>query len=223
MEITRKAIFISIHSAARAETREQYYRTAFEAAFQSTPPRGRRPLVAQFWARDTQFQSTPPRGRRLKTTNILQSMQRISIHSAARAETPTSNGLTIIGGKFQSTPPRGRRRRPSLVEGGAVHISIHSAARAETCFSQLRGFCTDDFNPLRREGGDNVAGSLAAKVKEFQSTPPRGRRLRLHVQYTKRLGISIHSAARAETSEISMTLTSMISFQSTPPRGRRLI
>ena len=126
----------------------------------------------------TSFQSTPPRGRRLAFCN--------------------SSSVILA---FQSTPPRGRR------PCSTVQLSKHQ-----------------NFNPLRREGGD---GALYKKVKEdleFQSTPPRGRRLHHHIilnninddfnplrreggdiQYYFRAyvyaGISIHSAARAETKD----------------------
>ena len=55
----------------------------------------------------------------------------ISIHSTTRVETWEAPALSLSRYTFQSTPPRGWRR-----------------------FSQLRGFCTDDFNPLHHEGGD---------------------------------------------------------------------
>ena len=55
----------------------------------------------------------------------------ISIHSAARAETDIHWDGIII--------------KP---------ISIHSAARAETAQGDISKFYADDFNPLRREGGD---------------------------------------------------------------------
>ena len=80
------------------------------------------------------------------------------------------------------------------------------------------------FNPLRREGGDYQ--ELAVKVmshkfqstpprgrrpetpdectgcKRFQSTPPRGRRQMMPLKRRSDFNISIHSAARAETSNI---------------------
>ena len=56
-----------------------------------------------------------------------------------------------------------------------------------------------DFNPLRREGGDCHGTHHHGDRREFQSTPPRGRRHGGVNTQVIRFGISIHSAARAET------------------------
>ena len=99
-------------------------------------------------------------------------------------------------------------------------ISIHSAARAETEISWSLQAMRKNFNPLRREGGDTPSITLLCNSLLFQSTPPRGRR-RLHgYAYGWVFSISIHSAARAETSW-DTTAFSRFLFQSTPPRGRR--
>ena len=172
---------------------------ASDALFQSTPPRGRRPLAhGMRTAKLQSFQSTPPRGRRRIPSSHMY-----------------SNTL------FQSTPPRGRRlviwqqffvgqvyfnplRReggdnsPSLRYGQPMKISIHSAARAETSNLLIYLGQTEHFNPLRREGGDKAA------LTELIGDIP----------------ISIHSAARAETICCYFFLWYM-KFQSTPPRGRR--
>ena len=55
------------------------------------------------------------------------------------------------------------------------------------------------FNPLRREGGDGKGGIDRVVVNQFQSTPPRGRRRRAVSPMLNITSISIHSAARAET------------------------
>ena len=56
---------------------------------------------------------------------------------------------------FQSTPPRGRRRYHKRGDTVMQIISIHSAARAETVLFNHKRDYVADFNPLRREGGDN--------------------------------------------------------------------
>ena len=144
------------------------------------------------------FQSTPPRGRRRYHKRGDTVMQIISIHSAARAEThsfqsyvfqylisihsaaraETSYLATVFRrpSLFQSTPPRGRRQ-----------LSV----------SQVRA-AHENFNPLRREGGDFQSAYLSRSDGTFQSTPPRGRR---HNNL-------VHDTFCNE-------------FQSTPPRGRR--
>ena len=55
------------------------------------------------------------------------------------------------------------------------------------------------FNPLRREGGDTLVAQFWARDMQFQSTPPRGRRLCRAQSFNPQPEISIHSAARAET------------------------
>ena len=123
-----------------------------------------------------QFQSTPPRGRRLIPRVPNRPFSLISIHSAARAETllfAWSFSLDV----FQSTPPRGRRR----------------------WIDRAIGFIGQNFNPLRREGGDLLLWQFFSRDYSFQSTPPRGRRRDAGGQGEKERHISIHSAARAET------------------------
>ena len=102
---------------------------------------------------------------------------KISIHSAARAETDVAR-KQMLKDQFQSTPPRGRRPLTSLRTSFPlmVNISIHSAARAETGWHTPKIYLGRDFNPLRREGGDLFQPREAARVEKFQSTPPRGRR-----------------------------------------------
>ena len=124
-------------------------------------------------------------------------MSRISIHSAARAETSVFHPLHPV-----------------------CAISIHSAARAETATLLILCFAASDFNPLRREGGDIVLPVSFGIDIRFQSTPPRGRRHPFRVFILHYLNISIHSAARAETG-YGVVFKIHIIFQSTPPRGRR--
>ena len=82
----------------------------------------------------------------------------------------------VLTNLFQSTPPRGRRPYRLSPEARLTTISIHSAARAETRPSLLCIHPCENFNPLRREGGDLGGEVQAVIVPGFQSTPPRGRR-----------------------------------------------
>jgi len=160
--------------------------------FQSTPPRGGRPVwrpMVMGWTcfnprpregatsppmRLTSFsgfQSTPPRGGRLR-------------QCATRCLRP----------EFQSTPPRGGRRAAAIAkategcfnprprEGGdekAVKVtadlivSIHAPARGAT----LRHSLPDDaacFNPRPREGGDSFLISYPAGPTVSIHAPARG-------------------------------------------------
>ena len=78
---------VSIHASAREATGVAPTCAAPDA-FQSTPPRGRRPAATRPPSAARGFQSTPPRGRR-----------------------PVARAGRTTAGEFQSTPPRGRRPR----------------------------------------------------------------------------------------------------------------
>ena len=123
--------------------------------FQSTPPRGRRRILARQPPRPEKFQSTPPRGRRPISICAGGGRGQISIHASAREAT----SVWVFPGplnSFQSTPPRGRRPAPFP---GRVRRDFH-------------------FNPRLRAGGDGFAPENRASAVTFQSTPPRGRRQR---------------------------------------------
>ena len=101
--------------------------------FQSTPPRGRRPVATETCSFLKNF--NPLRREGGDSAGWNQPVPTaISIHSAARAET-VDNKDRVYDVEFQSTPPRGRRRECTDYD------------------CRLRG----NFNPLRREGGDNAS------------------------------------------------------------------
>ena len=141
----------------------------------------------------------------------------VSIHASAR-EATLRNCQPNMRAQFQSTPPRGRRQGAAL--------------------SRLPG---KRFNPRLREGGDSppalrcvLSGvSIHASAREatngvlksdvlrmFQSTPPRGRRLRLRfLRWRCWQFQSTPPRGRRQISPPPATLETW--FQSTPPRGRR--
>ena len=190
----RVIINISIHASAREATAKSLRMGIFNQ-FQSTPPRGRRPLSHSQRTTVPIFQSTPPRGRRL--TNFFLCLlpayfnprlreggdpsafvpafpRYISIHASAREATRCRNKHFLY-----------------------KWISIHASAREATavCHNQCQSvqfqstpprgrrpnrsqqlpFCFN-FNPRLREGGDCFNGVLCPHFFVFQSTPPRGRR-----------------------------------------------
>jgi len=189
-------------------------------SFQSTPPRGGRPLLStcrrsrvsfnprprvggDSLRRDTPpgreaFQSTPPRGGR-------------RFYVAAYGGNNT----------FQSTPPRGGRRQARC--GGTVDlhrfnprprvggdagggryarcrpVSIHAPAWGAT-FSPCSGRDgTACFNPRPRVGGDRITGGDPSSRKTFQSTPPRGGRHDDFIATCYRRSVSIHAPAWGAT------------------------
>ncbi len=74
---------ISIHASAREATPGQATLPAPGLGFQSTPPRGRRPIRTVRDLISELFQSTPPRGRRRRHRRTTSEAQGISIHASA--------------------------------------------------------------------------------------------------------------------------------------------
>ena len=143
---------------------------------------------------------------------------------------------------FQSTLPRGERRLPDVCSDQMEKISIHAPTRGATLSSNAIKVLRQNFNPRSHEGSDSSAAASSDSFSLFQSTLPRGERLRvgwarechivisihaptrgattitLYAQWRK--SISIHAPTRGATRAASQTLRSC-GFQSTLPRGER--
>ena len=76
--------------------------------FQSTRPRGARPPLVRLWPRLLGFQSTRPRGARPSLTSSICLLHHVSIHAPAGGATPYL-GMRQRLNQFQSTRPRGAR------------------------------------------------------------------------------------------------------------------
>ena len=98
---------ISIHAPARGATVIGSV-LGGNTLFQSTLPRGERPMAGFFADLYNGFQSTLPRGERLRKGDRDPAPQEISIHAPARGATRYSSG-SIRRPEFQSTLPRGER------------------------------------------------------------------------------------------------------------------
>ena len=145
---------ISIHSAARAETHSPGPQQTVFPYFNPLRREGGDLLLWQFFSRDYSFQSTPPRGRRRDAGGQGEKERHISIHSAARAETVSQERRYRNANNFNPLRREGGDI-PALKPLIILPISIHSAARAETVLFNHKRDYVADFNPLRREGGDN--------------------------------------------------------------------
>ena len=84
--VLRHMIHISIHAPARGAT-GLFTWNANSLAFQSTLPRGERPVFLPADFAHVRFQSTLPRGERHRLTIIQHTPFRISIHAPARGAT----------------------------------------------------------------------------------------------------------------------------------------
>ena len=100
----------------------------------------------------------------------------VSIHASARDATPPSP-KPKSGSLFQSTRPRGTRRTGSAVPC-LMPVSIHASARDATCARSNRRPPRSCFNPRVRAGRDHCTSNITGQTLMFQSTRPRGTRLR---------------------------------------------
>ena len=166
--------------------------------FQSTPPRRRRPLSRCCMLSKKLFQSTPPRRRRLRT--ISDNCIKLVFQSTPPRRRRLANpAIPVNNPLFQSTPPRRRRRFKGCYCHRNKFISIHASAKEATPLFYLLYIIPFYFNPRLREGGDEYFTKQGKYIWEFQSTPPRRRRL------NSSEGVEVKNK-----------------FQSTPPRRRRL-
>ncbi len=101
-------------------------------------------------------------------------------------------------GLFQSTRPRGARQLRRVSIRAWLSVSIHAPAWGATAEHQKRAYDKVCFNPRARVGRDQIDEGLRARRVGFQSTRPRGARLKERAE---------ELARRA--------------FQSTRPRGAR--
>ena len=170
-----------------------------EGVFQSTHPRGVRPCVQQqpglcYWA----FQSTHPRGVR---------RQEACLPSPRK--------------KFQSTHPRGVRPSISVT---SLRPFFHFNPRTRVGCDWDRPSSTASrlhFNPRTRVGCDQVISLVHLLIPVFQSTHPRGVRLRSQARRSPSHAISIHAPAWGATCAVACWQEERLAFQSTHPRGVR--
>ena len=163
---------VSIHAPAWGATKPlQNFPSPL--MFQSTPPRGGRPIIPFKMADPTEFQSTPPRGGR-QGLRVERYRPGVSIHAPAWGATNdgvghfSDNCVSIHAPAWGATNVRVR-----VLEGHSV--SIHAPA-----------------------WGATMQVSLAGTGLTFQSTPPRGGRQGLRVE-RYRPGVSIHAPAWGAT------------------------
>ncbi len=121
----------------------------------------------------------------------------VSIHAPARGATKMQRLHEQLLWVSIHAPARGATFLPSLFQPGE-QVSIHAPARGATRFRTEFLCPLFRFNPRPREGGDQLLFWQEKRGTRFQSTPPRGGRLRRRC-----------------------ILRGCHQFQSTPPRGGR--
>ena len=103
--------------------------------FQSTRPRGARPILLTVCATTLTFQSTRPRGARRLSRLILRRIVGVSIHAPARGAT-----RGYVNNRFNAD------------------VSIHAPARGATDGSRIRILAGDMFQSTRPRGARLLAG-----------------------------------------------------------------
>ena len=147
-----------------------------KARFQSTLPRGERPIKC---TKKYYFcNNFNPRSREGSDGAGVPSVHRheISIHAPARGATPSSSCQSLTK-EFQSTLPRGERRRIDMMYSIRLFISIHAPARGATASHPAQIFLLlliSIHAPAR--GATLRKDRYHESVCQFQSTLPRGER-----------------------------------------------
>ena len=218
--VSYKVSCVSIHAPTRGATITSVNTYARTFWFQSTHPRGVRPLLVVLPGYLTRFQSTHPRGVRLSRCTVKQSLGisfnprthegcdfvKLLAQCVPRCFNPRTHEGCDHGwhhrrrfyNLFQSTHPRGVRRLAQSFRLAQHAVSIHAPTRGATW--------------------RKVFGLLNM---QFQSTHPRGVRLdkTCHVSLQVLLFQSTHP--RGVRQCINAISTESIVFQSTHPRGVR--
>ena len=186
---------ISIHASTRGTT--AFVASCFPTAkFQSTSPRGGRPLNLLFCGLSRKFQSTSPRGGR----------------PGNRIDSEESK-------QFQSTSPRGGRRFLPQFQRWTDTISIHVPTRGTTNprHTRLSPHVISIHVPTRGTTPPNPPQPPFIII--FQSTSPRGGRPAINPYFDHFHFISIHVPTRGTTSfMVSNPLAASISIH-VPTRG----
>ena len=167
---------VSIHAPARGATRLILPSVVTGLKFQSTRPRGARPVNISHAASFSVFQSTRPRGARLIS----------------------GRALTARRHCFNPRAREGRDYRlSSQLEPKTV--SIHAPARGATFLNHKENIMAG-FQSTRPRGARPFMRAKLPHGQVFQSTRPRGARHR-GIRHARLLhsGVSIHAPARGAT------------------------
>ena len=190
-----------------------------ESGFQSTRPRGARRLTAQNGLLLLWFQSTRPRGARRDALDKYIKGNQVSIHAPARGATfghwltsfyttgfnPRAREGRDIGKDLSRSlmsvsihaPARGATCL-SWVKQPAIHVSIHAPARGAT-LPGSRLSATEKVSIHAPARGATACRMALTSPDWFQSTRPRGARLRPSRNRLSGSLVSIHAPARGAT------------------------
>ena len=215
---------VSIHAPAWGATNAFAFRAYNYIVFQSTHPRGVRPMrQATSDKEDAMFQSTHPRGvRRTRRRRQSRLSQCFNPRTRVGCDSPPTNRI-FAAQEFQSTHPRGVRLAALLGLSIRVTVSIHAPAWGATG-QQLPGNTSHvKFQSTHPRGVRRLPLNRPNRISRFQSTHPRGVR-----PFPRRLGkdgalVSIHAPAWGATRRVNdAALRGLVSIHA-PAWGATLI
>ena len=165
------------------------------ARFQSTRPRGARPLIITRFPVKIKFQSTRPRGAR-------------------RVGGETRTGRNYFNPRAHEGRDSGQGHDTRLHS-----ISIHAPTRGATGAGRVQTCSRLDFNPRAHEGRDAICAYLGVQPGISIHAPTRGATSSSRKSKVQQK-ISIHAPTRGATAD-DVAIVGMVRFQSTRPRGAR--
>ena len=151
--------------------------TILPHVFQSTRPRGARLLNVAYSPYLLLFQSTRPRGARPQAPHEAPENCRCFNPRARVGRDNLDASLCHQFGKFQSTRPRGARLLLFFIPVSYTGFNPRARVGRDMSFV-INSTLIISFNPRARVGRDEAIPALKKHEIEFQSTRPRGARLR---------------------------------------------
>ena len=212
---SRGANAVSIHAPAWGATRRYRGRRDVHASFNPRPRVGGDPAGEHGCSPESQFQSTPPRGGRpvrpprARSVGGFNPRPRVGgdLHGNARDQPGGFNPRPRVGGDREST-----------AEGEHARSRIHAPAWGATQ-AQIEGSSVFQSTPPRGGRPCGVRCS-SRRLEGFQSTPPRGGRPRGAAHDRQDLTQFQSTPPRGGRPACRQHAQVRL-FQSTPPRGGR--
>ena len=194
----RNLLPVSIHAPTGGATGFGLLTTSKVLKFQSTRPRGARPIDT-FWASGLRpFQSTRPRGAR--PLGRMSTCRTSSFNPRAHGGRDEPNPPQKYSlSQFQSTRPRGARRTMQSRLCRSTTVSIHAPTGGATSHFCLTFVFTIRFNPRAHGGRDRRDPSRGVRGTAFQSTRPRGARRAHFISPRIQRRVSIHAPTGGAT------------------------
>ena len=169
------AAAISIHVPARGTTTRPLKRYRKYTHFNPRSREGNDWIIACLQRVRVLFQSTFPRGERPLAGNIYAVNVPISIHVPARGTTIFTVQITIVNINFNPRSREGNDSPATLFFSTITDFNPRSREGNDNT-RRLKMNSSGNFNPRSREGNDHRSMMMSKLFRKFQSTFPRGER-----------------------------------------------